>query len=205
MSGFSTAEQVLVVRRSDLFPADSAWHGLRTTDLDSYFDTISRLGFFLPRTQVEHDPAYQQIIPYVVFRHGDRYFVTQRTAAGSDARIHHLYSLGVGGHLNPVDGATDPLADGLRREWEEEVDYQGIFAPRLLGLLNDDSNPISSVHFGVIFLIEGSSDQISVRETTKLTGELLTLDELTALGADLEPWARLVLDHLQRLEAPDIH
>ena len=200
---FSPTEQVLVVRRSDLFPADSAWQGLRTADLDTYFETITRHALYLPRPQVEHDPSYQQIIPYIVFRHADRYFVTQRLAAGSDARIHSLYSLGIGGHLNPVD-SSDPLAEGLRREWEEEVVYTGVFSPRLLGLLNDDSNPISSVHFGVIYLVNGSTDQISVRETHKLSGALLTLDELSALGDSLEPWSLLVLDHLRSLDFPSL-
>ena len=199
---FSSTEKVLVVPRADILP-DPAWQGLRSTDLEFCQDAIAHHSFFLPRAQVEDDPTYQQIIPYIVFRHADRYFVTQRLSAGSDARIHGLYSLGVGGHLNPVDSA-DPLGDGLRREWEEEVLYTGTFAPRLLGLLNDDSNPISSVHLGVIYLVEGSSDQISVRETHKLTGALLTLDELSALGPALEPWALLVLDHLRSLESPDL-
>ena len=197
---FSPTEEVLVVRRSDILPFP-AWQGLRTTDLEAAQSAITNQSFYMLRAEVEEDPSYQQIIPYIVFRHNDRYFVTRRLAAGSDKRIHSLYSLGIGGHLNPVD-ASDPLAEGLRREWEEEVVYSGTFAPRLLGLLNDDSNPISSVHFGVIYLVEGSTDQIAVRETHKLTGSLLTLDEIAALDAALEPWAGLVLGHLRSLETP---
>ena len=203
MSGFSAEEQVLVIRHSDIFPTPP-WQGMRTQDLDPYFEAISTHALFMPRAQVENDPTYQQIIPYVVFRHQGRYFVTHRKTAGSDARIHHLYSLGVGGHLNPIDGASNVLADGMQREWEEEVDYQGTFTPRLLGLLNDDSDPVSSVHLGIIFLVEGDTDEISIRETAKLSGEMLTLDTLSNLGDALETWAQIVLEHLRSLDAPDL-
>jgi predicted NUDIX family phosphoesterase len=199
---FSPDEKVLVVRRSDILP-EPAWQGLRTSDLEACQQAITHKALFLPRTEVEEDPSYQQIIPYIIFRSGDRYFATQRTAQGSDARIHHLWSLGVGGHINPID-ASDPLAEGLKREWEEEVAYSGEFSPQLLGLLNDDSDPISQVHLGVVYLVDGASDQIAVRETDKLRGQLLTLDELDDPGRNLETWARIVLGHLRSLEAPSL-
>lgn len=197
----SPTEEVLVVRRQDILP-DPAWQGLRTFDLEACHHAIAHLSFFLPRARVEDDPTYQQVIPYIIFKSGDRYFTTQRTTAGSDKRIHHLYSLGVGGHINPID-ASDPLGAGLKREWEEEVVYEGSFAPRLIGLLNNDSDPVSRVHIGVVYLVEGTGP-ISVRETNKLSGQLLTLDELQALGNSLETWSLVVLEHLRSLEAPSL-
>ena len=67
---------------------------------------------------MERDPAFKQVIPYLVLRDGERYFLMQRTTAGGDARLHGRYSIGVGGHLNPGDGG---LLGGLRREWDEEL------------------------------------------------------------------------------------
>ena len=76
-------EQVLVVRRDDMFP-DGAWHGFVTENLERHQRVIRERHTFKPRAEVENDPTFQQIIPYVVFRHGDRYFLTHRLRASSE-------------------------------------------------------------------------------------------------------------------------
>src|ERR1700704_38376 len=112
-------EHVLCVRREDLFP-DGAWYGFIAEGLERYQAGIREQSFFMPRAEGEGDPASQQIIPYVVSRHGDRYFLTRRLRASTEKRLRQLYSLGVGGHINPGDLAKgDPIPDGLKREWEE--------------------------------------------------------------------------------------
>lgn len=190
------SEQVLCVKREDIFP-DGAWHGFVSKDLERHQELIRKRHFFMPRASVEDDPSYQQIIPYVVFRHGDRYFLTHRLRASSERRLRKQYSLGVGGHINPGDlEAGDPILDGLKREWEEEVVYHGKFEARLLGLLNDDSSPVSKVHLGVVFLVDGDTPDIAIRETDKLEGELLTLDEMRRLYLEMESWSQMVYDRM---------
>jgi predicted NUDIX family phosphoesterase len=190
------AEQVLVVKREDIFP-DGAWHGFVTDDLDGYQSLIRERHLFKPRAEVEDDPSYQQIIPYVVFRHRDRYFLTHRLRASSEKRLRKQYSLGIGGHINPGDlRSGDPVLDGLKREWEEEVVYQGDFEATLIGLLNEESAPVSKVHLGVVFLVDGDTPNIAIRETKKLGGELLTLEEMRSLYLQMESWSQLVYDRL---------
>lgn len=190
------AEHVLCVRREDIFP-DGAWHGFMADDLDRAQRVIRERSFFMPRSEVEDDPGYQQIIPYVVFRHRDRYLLTRRLKASSEKRLRQLYSLGVGGHINPGDLAGgDPINDGLRREWEEEVDYAGSFEARLMGMLNDESAPVSKVHLGVVFVLDGDTPQIAIRETDKLSGELLTLEEMRIFYLEMESWSQIVYDRL---------
>lgn len=190
-------EQVLVVRREDIFP-DGAWHGFVTEDLDRHQRVIRERHFFKPRAEVENDPSFQQIIPYVVFRHGERYLLTHRLRASSEKRLRKQYSLGVGGHINPGDlEGGDPILDGLKREWAEEVIYRGRFAARLLGLLNEESSPVSKVHLGVVFLVEGDSPDVQIRETDKLAGELLTLDEMRIHFLEMESWSQLVYERLR--------
>jgi len=192
----AAAEEVLCVRRDDIFP-DGAWHGFVSGDLDRYQSILRERYVVKPRAEVEDDPSYQQIIPYVVFRHRDRYFVTHRLRASSERRLRKQYSLGVGGHINPSDLLSgDPIADGLKREWEEEVAYDGHFDAQLLGLLNEESAPVSKVHLGVVFLVEGDTPNISIRETKKLGGELLTLEEMRTLYLQMESWSQLVYDRL---------
>ena len=189
-------EQVLVVKREDMFP-DGAWHGFVTENLERHQKTIRDKHFFKPRAEVENDPTFQQIIPYVVFRHDDRYLLTHRLRASSERRLRKQYSLGVGGHINPGDlGAGDPILDGLKREWEEEVVYQGTFEARLLVFLNEDSSPVSKVHLGVVFVVDGDTPTITIRETDKLAGELLTLDEMRMYYLAMESWSQIVYDRL---------
>jgi predicted NUDIX family phosphoesterase len=192
-------EQVLVVRREDIFP-DGAWHGFVSENLDRHQRIIRERHFFKPRSDVEEDPNFQQIIPYVVFKHGDRYLLTHRLRASSEKRLRKQYSLGVGGHINPGDlSGGDPILDGLKREWAEEVIYRGRFDARLLGLLNEESSPVSKVHLGVVFLVEGDSPDIEIRETKKLAGNLLTLDEMRIYFLDMESWSQLVYERLRTI------
>ena len=103
----------------------------------------------------------------------------------------------MGGHINPGDlDQGDPVQDGLKREFQEECLYDGGYSSRLLGLLNDESSPVSKVHLGVVFLLDGDSDQISIREVDKLSGELLTLDEMRIYYLEMESWSQMVYDRL---------
>ncbi|SRR5712691_2812489 len=194
-------EQVLVVRRDEIFP-DGAWHGFVTENLDRHQAVIRERHFFKARADVENDPSFQQIIPYVVFRHADRYLLTHRLRASSEKRLRKQYSLGVGGHINPGDlEGGDPILDGLKREWAEEVIYDGRFETELLGLLNEESSPVSKVHLGVVFLVEGDSPDIRIRETDKLAGDLLTLDEMRIHFLEMESWSQLVYERLRAGES----
>jgi predicted NUDIX family phosphoesterase len=195
MAGTS-GEQVLCVRRDDLFRKE-VWQGIATDDLERVQRLFREGSFFMPRAEVEEDPSYQQVIPYVVFRHGDRYLLTRRLAASSEKRLRRLYSLGVGGHINPADVDNgDPVLDGMRREWEEEVVYAGRFEARLLGLLKEESAPVGRVHVGVVYLLDGDSPEIAIRETKKLSGELLTLEEMRMYYLEMESWSQVVYDRL---------
>ena len=195
------SEQVLCVRRDDIFP-DGAWHGFVTENLDRHQRVIRENYQFKPRAEVEDDPTFQQVIPYVVFRHDHRYLLTHRLRASSEKRLRKQYSLGVGGHINPGDlDGGDPILDGLKREWAEEVIYDGRFEARLLGLLNEESSPVSKVHLGVVFVVDGDSPDIQIRETDKLAGELLTLDEMRIHFLEMESWSQLVYERLRGEES----
>ncbi len=191
-------ERVLVLPR-DRVPGGCDFIGVRAVEasyLHLLADVVVAHGRFLERDEAEVSPAHKQLIPYVVVRDGERVFLMQRTDAGGDPRLHGKASIGVGGHLNPVDEGADPLADGLRREWAEELiaDWEPEF--RLVGLLNDDSNPVGSVHLGVVFEVEAAGRPVQVRERDKLSGSFATASEVRAAWDRLETWSRLVAEHL---------
>lgn len=177
---------------------DPGWHGLTTTGLDAFEALVARDGEFRPRAEMEVDRAWKQVIPYLVLRDGPRYFLMRRTRAGGDARLHDRWTIGVGGHLNPGDG---DLAGGLRREWREEVAAE--FEPefRLIGLLNDDTGDVGSVHVGAVYVADAAGRPVAIRETDKLVGAFAEPAEVAAVADRLESWSALVFAHLEGVTA----
>jgi predicted NUDIX family phosphoesterase len=191
-------EQVLVVAR-DRLPEAAGWYGLRTEGLAACLELIAREGRYEPRAAMEHDPSCKQVIPYIVLRDGDRYFLMRRTRAGVDQRLHDRWSIGVGGHLNPGDG---DLHGGLLREWHEELeaDFEPAFEP--LALLNDDTTDVGSVHLGVVFVADAHGRPVDVRERDKLWGSFASAQEVAAVADDLETWSRLIFEAMEAAPAP---
>jgi len=190
-----TPEQVLVLPR-DRVPGGCDFTGIRAADeaaLEVLRLAVRESRRYLPRPSAEVDPDYKQLIPYVVVRKEPRLFLMERSSAGGDARLHGKASIGVGGHLNPVDRGQDPLMGGLQREWSEELIAE--FEPdfRLVGFLNDDTNPVGAVHLGVVFTVEADGHAVAVREHEKLTGRFATPDEILAAWDRLETWSQLTL------------
>jgi predicted NUDIX family phosphoesterase len=99
-----------------------------------------------------------------------------------------------------VDEGKDALLAGLQREWAEELEaaWQPDF--RLVGLLNDDTNPVGSVHLGVVFEAQAAGRPVAVRETDKLRGRMAGADEVRGAWDRLETWSQLVAAELLGLE-----
>ena len=182
-----SSELVYVVPR-DAILGHGAWHGVRTTETDAFLAVVDAHGRFEPRAAMEADPSFKQIIPYLVLRDGDRYFLMRRTRAGGDARLHDAWSIGVGGHINPGDR---DLAGGLLREWTEELVADFIPEFRLVGLLNDDSTDVGRVHLGAVYLAEAAGRAVAIRETDKLSGGFATPGQVAEVVDRLETWSRL--------------
>lgn len=191
-------ERVLVVPREAVVA--EPWRGLRTdpTGLHAAIAAIGAQGRFAERAAMEIDPGFKQVIPYLVLRDGERWFLMRRTKAGADARLHERWSIGVGGHLNPGD---HDLEGGLRREWREEIDAAFVPEFRPVGLLNDDETDVGAVHIGVVYEADAAGRSVAVRELDKLAGAFADEADVVAVRDRLESWSELVFDTL-RLRAP---
>jgi predicted NUDIX family phosphoesterase len=158
--------------------------------------------FFMDRAAAEHDPGHKQLIPYCIFRCGDRILHYTRGKSGGESRLHAKISVGVGGHVNPVDmdgGKTGPAAyhAAVTREIEEELDLPGEHPHRIIALLNDDSNPVGQVHLGIVHLVELGSEQVSSREDALAELGFSTISELNGpLFERLETWSAFCIRHL---------
>ena len=197
-------ERVLVLPRTAV-PGGCDFHGLRPADdaaLAELREAVAAHGRYLDRPIAEEDPGHKQLIPYVVVRDGDRVFLMERTDAGGDRRLHGKASIGVGGHLNPVDDGEDALMAGLRREWAEELVAGWTPEFHLVGMLNDDSNPVGAVHLGVVFAVEADGRAVEVREAEKLTGAFAPAAAVRAAWDRLETWSQLVAGAIGLGRAP---
>ena len=185
-------ELIMAVAR-DRFPDDLGWRGVRRQDIGGHLAAIAEAATFRPRSELEVDPAWKQIVPYLVLYDGPRIFLMQRTRAGGDARLHDRWSIGIGGHVASGDG--DPIA-GLGREWREEI--EAAFQPecRLVGLINDDETPVGAVHLGLVYEADAAGRPVAIRETDKLRGAFASVEDIGAHRDDLESWSAFALDDI---------
>ena len=186
-------ESVLVVDRAAL---EERLNGRMfvTEGIDEIRDFIVRNHFFLPRSKAEYDAAAKQIIPYVVIRRGEEFFLLRRLKKQTEARLHDRLSLGVGGHINPSEeAAEDPLYAGLLRELREEVAVEDGFTLTVAGILNENNGGVSDFHTGLVCLLE-TNGEVTVRETEKMSGSWAGLEEIRAVYDRLETWSRIVVD-----------
>ena len=186
------SEQVLVVPREAVVPGEG-WLGVRRDGVGAALAAVARDGRFVLRSTAEVDATLKQVIPYLILRDGQRWFLMRRTKAGGDARLHDRWSIGVGGHLNPGDG---DVLGGLRREWAEELvaDFVPDFTP--VGLLNDDTTPVGAVHIGIVYVADAAGRPVEIRETDKLVGRFAATAEVVAVRDSMETWSRLVFNLL---------
>jgi predicted NUDIX family phosphoesterase len=188
----------LVVRTEQLLRQEAlAFQGFRPGNPTLLQDTIARYGFFTPRPQAEGDSSLKQVILYLVLRYRRLLFLYQRLNATTENRLMHKYSIGLGGHINPVDRCPISqrlLGINLLRELTEEVRLAGRFSYRVIGAVNDDQSEVGRYHIGIVFLISSASPEVAIRETEKLSGSMAPIDRVLACRPSLETWSGIILD-----------
>ena len=188
-------EDVLVVPRKYIFAKESSWHGINKTAFDTCVDATNEHKCFIPREIAETDPAYKQIIPYMVFQFEDKYFVMQRKKTAGEQRLASLYSIGIGGHIRKDDMVDDSIFTWAKREFHEEVDYAGNLEIHNLGVLNDDTTEVGKVHLGLLLLLKGDSGEIKIKDEHQ-SGKLMTLEECKSMIDSFETWSQFALETL---------
>ncbi len=190
-------EQVWGIPRTTLFEQVPEFQGFlpQTRSISTLGAEWEDLGTYRPRDEVEEDPTWKQIIPYAMVMHDEKILTLIRLSTQGEARLHGKMSIGIGGHINPEkDGPGYRLEKGLRRELEEELHYDDSVCaePQLLGFINDDSNAVGSVHFGVAIQIQVSRP-LEIRETDRMEGQWWSRAVLQKQTDRLESWSQLIL------------
>mgnify|MGYP001172875812 CR=1 FL=1 len=216
--------EVLVVDRAALFGGDwpQGFVPMAPAAGQRLLADAHRLSRFVDRDTAERTPAWKQWIPYCFLRcqgAGEAgVFCVRRTRGQSEARLHGLWSIGLGGHIEPVDApqpaaprgnpelaAAAFFAAALRRELTEELSIQQGLAiePRLLGLLNDDNTPVGEVHAGLVYVwdvplpLPAARTAVAVGEIGKMAGGFTSLVEFGDLWQNpqqFESWSRFLLE-----------
>lgn len=202
-------EEILVVKR-ELFDELGSFQGVNA-DVERYLPSLlnPKNNFFMDRGAAEDDPSHKQLIPYCLFRlkdeNGTRFLHYNRGKSGGESRLHAQGSMGIGGHINPVDEREDHLGKetymaGVDREIDEELNIGGGYSHKIVALLNDDSNSVGKVHLGVVHMVDLESDQVTANEDAIANLKFCTLEELRGeLYPYLETWTQACVDALDRL------
>ena len=194
-------EQVLVVPR-EAFEAVGAFNGVRLNAqeyLSAFFG--NGVAHYMDRDEAEQNPQFKQIIAYAIFCCRGKVLAYARTSKGGEARLHDKWSLGIGGHINPVDGLADNIDTylaGVEREIREEISFSGTATQELYAVINDDTNEVGSVHLGIVHRFELDSDEVVPLEKKLANLKFCTLDELAGpLYDKLETWSAICVDALK--------
>ncbi|MEX2175007.1 MAG: phosphoesterase [Pirellulaceae bacterium] len=157
---------------------------------------------YRPRSEMEQDPGFKQLIPYVVFRHRDAegrvsLFQYTRGKGQGEARLHAKRSIGIGGHISSDDArAASAYEEGMRRELAEEVEIDTPHRSQIAGLINDDETEVGRVHLGVVHLVDVDRPAIRPREADILDTGFRPVGEMLADLSHFETWSQICLQAL---------
>ncbi len=166
---------------------------------------------FIEREHAEGDKSYKQIIPYVVFLSHDKrhIYLFKRTSNQTEKRLHNLYSLGIGGHINFDDHLMAgkwndfscnllTLLVGAGREISEEVKSKPEFGMNslfsllpLTYVIDTNSSDVSSVHLGILSFAKVK--KLTIREKENFELKKVRLDKLVDYYNEMEDWAKTVV------------
>lgn len=155
------SETVLCIKKNVL---PESWVQIRSVvslNVDVFIENCSKAGFeFLNRKDAEKNPAYKQIIPYIVLQTRDMKKTAIYNRQGGEKRLHDLWSIGIGGHINPIDrdeqhaSFRQILITGMERELNEELIKKPVNElPVFMGVISEDITDVGKVHLGAVFRI----------------------------------------------------
>lgn len=169
-------------------------------DFDGFLRNVENKLSFRPRTEIEGDARYKQLIPFVIIRRGGQ--IMRHLRGSGDDRLAWSWSLGIGGHINPgdVQGSLPFYRRAMLRELHEEVRMTGPYSTRLVGIVNDNSDEVGRTHLGLVFLVELDYGEVKPCEDGLVAAGFEHPDDLRSRRHQFENWSR----HLLELDLPSL-
>ncbi len=199
---------IMVVKRDNLFE-NKSFIGFMSAEKNNLYQNIIDNFQYIKRGDAENNEKYKQPIGYCILRNvlSKKIFIYQRSSKNKDyteTRLQGKWSWGIGGHIDKEDEQKeDPIIASMLREINEEVKIDGkIQNIKLLGYINDDSNNVGRVHFGILYLVDILGDVFPVDAEIK-EGKMATINELqdmiTNKDKEIEEWSIISLIPLKKL------
>lgn len=169
-------------------------------EVDKYLDVVlhPHNHFLISGEVAEKSPEFKQIISYVVLRFGQQVFTYCRGLCSHEARLIGRRSVGLGGHIEETDVAS-PLADrrsyrlAVQREISEEVVINTPYSDKIVAVINDDSDDVGRVHFGILHIYTLTEPKVYARGQDIAEGSFIELDELKTALHEFESWSQIAM------------
>lgn len=190
-------DEILVVKRDVLFK-EGDFQGFKALKEKDYMETIlANFEYRIRNKELESNPIWQQPISYVWILNpkNKEAFLYQRDNKGNESRLHNRYSGGVGGHIDKKteENSINPVIDAMVRELKEEVIIENYPTPKVIGFLNDDSEPVGEVHFGVVGIAETHHKVVPAEDMAH--GRFYSIEEIDKLfsnpSSNVEAWTKM--------------
>jgi predicted NUDIX family phosphoesterase len=156
---------------------------------------------FRPRSIVEDDPSFKQLIPYIILECSDanqtQLFQYTRGKGQGEKRLHAKRSIGIGGHISIEDTSGDDWYNtGMQRELDEEVKIECGGQQRIVGLIYDDTTEVGRVHLGIVHIMQLCSCKVTSAEADLQFAGFQQIDSIRTEMDRFETWSQLCLQHL---------
>lgn len=202
---------IMAVKREILFSNNDYFEGFKAAAEIDYESRILKNFQCIERSRIEDDPEYKQPIGYSIIVNPllKQVFVYQRGVEDTkyhEKRLQGKWSWGVGGHITQSDIKTEnPIYGNIFRELKHEIGIRkiGIQNPylTLLGYINNDTDDVGKVHFGMVYIVEINSRNIKPKSPEIKEGQLRKLEELEKICLSpefiVEEWSKIVLNPLK--------
>jgi len=193
-------ESVLCIHRDRLPPSWVKTKSIVPLDQGTFIDKCTLAGFeFIPRQEAENNPGVKQVIPYIVLQTKALDYTAIYNRQGSEKRLHDLWSIGIGGHINPIDqkkkhlSFKDILMSGMERELAEELlDRPKLDPQEFCGIISEEITDVGSVHLGAVFRILTQTPEAYLPGPELSRFQWAKTKDLNKLNMEL--WSELALE-----------
>jgi len=163
---------------------------------------------FKYRNQAEEDPSFKQIIPYVIIEFDGKILHYTRGKRSGEKRLVSKESIGIGGHVCDDDDSLfhnksthmwEIYKTAVAREVFEEINIDSNYQEKIIAVINDDSNSVGEVHFGIVHLWRLETPSVTKREQQITQLDFLDSKDLLKRINSLESWSAICAENLNTI------
>jgi len=196
--------KVLVIDKKKLFELLGYFQGFKQNLETNIIHKLEKRAIWLDKEEAEKNYNFKQLVGYTVIYYPSKYIFAYKRATDNnyeERRLQGKWSWGIGGHIEKCDSESPVFLSTLREIKEEVEIIDDISQPKLLGFINDDSNDVGKVHFGLLLYCELSSPFVKPKDPEIDCGGLMTIEELYGIRNNLntENWSIIALPILKDL------